>query len=113
MELTMTKTHDQIISELISKRIGGDEFSALAPRMQFRIQQALREAISAGASLTMLEEAKSPLEKSIAQDVAAFERTLTADIDTTKEKDKAYPWGWCYTDRILQKEFRQFCERPK
>ncbi len=100
----------QIVDELIIKHIGATTFSMLAGNEQKGIRQALRAAIATGSNMELVRKVQSPIQKTIAADMIAFENTLNGE-NTSKEESKLYPWGWCYVDSAVQDKFREFCRQ--
>ncbi|BAW19147.1 hypothetical protein [Ralstonia phage RP31] len=107
----MSKTPNQITDELIAKYLRQGDYSCLLPREQQGIRDCIKAALSIGQLTAMLDESKTPLEKSMAESALAFESELYEGTDVTKEKCSAYPWGWRYTSETLQQQFRQFCTK--
>ncbi len=109
----MPKTHDQITAELIAKHFKQSALDVIPTDILIGIRHALRDAISVGTNMALVESASTPIEKEMAAEAVAFEYRLPPDTDTMKVKDKLYPWGWSYADATLQQEFRKFCRNEK
>lgn len=100
----------RLVEDLITKHIGGTEFSLMTGNVQIRVRQALRAAIAAGEIRELVKDAKTPLQREIATDAAVFEEGLENGVNVEKEDSNLYPWGWCYVNGETQQRFRQFCK---
>lgn len=103
------KTPSEVVQDLITAHFPSAVYANMTERQKECLQSCVAAAMLFGISQIADGGENSELKRAMAKDAAEFEKTLDPRVNTKYFKSSAYPWGWCYEDGEVQRQFREFC----